>query len=402
MLTKRKIKIAHLVSHPIQYFVPLYRALSKRPEIELTVYYYSAASLKEYFDPGFGRKVAWDIPLTEGYKYILDQGAEQRNVSEGFAWRPSWSTLKDISAKKYDVVWLHGYMFMNSWLCTMIGQFLNLPVLLRDEQTLLTPRSPVKRLAKRLILPRIFKHVCGLYLGKSNRDFFESYGTKRLFPVTYGVDNASFATHYEQLKPKRDELRQRFGIANQHPVILFCGKLIEKKQPQLLLEAFRRVRQNKECNLLFAGEGALRDELETMVRSHSIPDVYFTGFLNQTELPAAYTSADIFVLPSAYGETWGLVVNEAMNFHLPIIVSDRVGCAADLVQPKVNGNIFESGNVESLENAVRELVDSPELRYLYGQKSAEIVRHHDIDTIATQISEACLQVAGNESKSVEI
>jgi glycosyltransferase involved in cell wall biosynthesis len=91
-----------------------------------------------------------------------------------------------------------------------------------------------------------------------------------------------------------------------------------------------------------------------------------------------------------------------MNFHLPIIVSDRVGCAADLVQPKVNGNIFESGNVESLENALRELVDSPELRYLYGQKSVEIVRHHDIDTIATQISEACLQVAGNESKSVEI
>lgn len=401
MLTKRKIRIAHLVSHPIQYFVPLYRALSKNPEIDLTVFYYSAASLKEYFDPGFGRKVTWDIPLTEGYKYILDNGAEHRNVNDGFSWRPSWSTLKDILAKKYDVVWLHGYMFVNSWLCTIIGQLRDLPILLRDEQTLLTPRSPLKRLVKRLILPRIFKHVRGLYVSKSNRDFFESYGTKRLFPVSYGVDNASLAGQYDQLKPKRDELRQRFGIANQHPTILFCGKLIDKKQPQLLLEAFRRIRRNKECNLLFAGDGALRGELETMVRSHSVPDVYFAGFLNQTELPAAYTSADIFVLPS-YEETWGLVVNEAMNFHLPIVVSDRVGCAADLVQPNVNGNIFESGNVESLEDALRVMVDSPDLRYLYGEKSAEIVTHYDIDTIAAQISEACLQSAGSESKAVEV
>jgi glycosyltransferase involved in cell wall biosynthesis len=400
MPVNNKLKVAHLVSHPIQYYVPLFREISRRPEIDLTVYYYSADSLREYFDPGFGREVKWDVPLTGGYQYVFDQSANERKPIEGFDWRPSWSILRELAKKKFDVIWLNGYMFANSWMATLLSRIQNRHVLLRDDQTLLTPRSRSKRLVKRLVLPLIFKRISGLYVGESNRAFFEHYGTPQTFRVAHSVDNEMFAGYYRRLHPSRNALRTRFGVSGDDPVILFSGKLIDKKQPQLLLEAFRLVRQASKCHLLFVGDGALRESLQATVQTQAIPDVHFVGFLNQTELPAAYTAADILVLPSAYQETWGLVVNEAMNFELPIVVSDRVGCAADLVEEGRNGIIFKSGDVQSLAKALQALVAAPETRRAYGQRSSEIIKNYSVEHIASQLVTACQAAAGAMPQSV--
>ena len=90
------------------------------------------------------------------------------------------------------------------------------------------------------------------------------------------------------------------------------------------------------------GDGELRAECEAFVSAHDLP-VSFTGFLNQSEIVRAYVAADCLVLPSDAGETWGLVVNEAMACGLPAIVSNQAGCAADLVVPGVTGEVFSFG-----------------------------------------------------------
>jgi glycosyltransferase involved in cell wall biosynthesis len=397
--TSRRIRVAHLVSHPIQYFVPLYRALAQRPEIDLVVYFFSVASLQQHAEPGFGRAVMWDVPLVGGYRHMLCGDASTRPISTRPDWKPNWGILKDLFRQSYDVIWLHGYANGNAWLATALGRLLGTPVLLREEQNMLTPRSPRNLRAKRLILPLLFRNVSGLYIGVSNRAFFQRYGMKKTFPVLYGVDNDFFQHWHDELAPLRTDIRSRFGVFDSEPVVLFTGKFVDKKKPQLLLEAFRAVRRDLKCHLLLVGDGPLRAQLERQVQEHAINDVHFAGFLNQTEMPSAYVAADMFVLPSAYHETWGLVVNEAMNFSLPVIVSDRVGCAADLVREGMNGFVFQSGDVEGLADAIRKLILSQDLRASFARKSKEIIADYSISAICEQTVQACLAVTGGNRTS---
>ena len=178
------------------------------------------------------------------------------------------------------------------------------------------------------------------------------------------------------------------------PVVLYCAKLIPKKDPLLLLDAFERVRREHDCRLLLVGDGELRQEAVDRVASRGIPDVRFAGFLNQTEIASAYAAADVFVLPSSYGETWGLVVNEAMNFSLPLVVSDKVGSAEDLVRDGWNGFIFPSGRPDDLARALGRLVADPELRRSYGERSLERVREYSVEACADGIVTACRADAG--------
>ena len=395
------IRVGHLVTHPIQYFAPLYRMLALKGVIDLTVYFFSTQGLETYFDTEFNTSLKWDIPLLEGYRSVLAEDGSKHKVVAGFDFKLSWSILNSLWTERYDVIWLHGYASLNACAAVVIGHLRGSKVMLREEQTLLTPRTILKRLVKRLTLPLIYKHVAGLYIGKHSRRFFEHYGTSsaRLFPTHYCVDNSFLSRCRLDLLPRRIELRNHFGITAEHPVILFSGKLIDKKQPMLLLKAFANVRKRFPCSLLFAGDGPLRSRLEQETFAERIPDVHFAGFLNQTEMPMAYVASDIFVLPSAYQETWGLVVNEAMNFSLPVIVSDQVGCSADLVRDGENGYIFSSGDVTALENCLLSLVGSSERRETYGRRSSEIIADYSMEVCASQIADACASLMDNSRRT---
>jgi glycosyltransferase involved in cell wall biosynthesis len=264
-------------------------------------------------------------------------------------------------------------------------------LLVRDEQTLLHGRPPHRRLARSVALRRLFARSYGAYIGEENRRFLRAHGMRdeRMFPSRYCVDNAYFQGCGAQLTPRRAALRASFGIDNDAPVVLFAGKLIDKKQPLRAIEAFARVRATRPCWLLIAGDGPLRAGCETLVRTLGVPDVRFAGFLNQAEMPNAYAAADIFVLPSKLHETWGLVVNEAMNFGLPIVVSDKVGCAADLVRPGENGVVVPHDHTDHLAQAIAALAADDDMRRAYGERSRAIVSGYTIESAADGIVAAC-------------
>ena len=139
--------------------------------------------------------------------------------------------------------------------------------------------------------------------------------------------------------------------------------------------------------LVYLGDGYLRRDLEEYVKEKKLEDVYFLGFKNQTAIPGYYVMSDIFVLPSTIGETWGLVVNEAMCFHLPVIVSDMVGCVKDLVRHGENGFIFKTRNIDELSGYLIKLLLEPELRAKMGKRSLEIIAkciHGSINGAALQ------------------
>jgi len=180
--------------------------------------------------------------------------------------------------------------------------------------------------------------------------------------------------------------------------VLFAARLIPKKQPEKVLEAFSRVRGSRPCALLVVGEGELSHGLAQTVRRESIPDVFFTGFLDQTEIWRAYACSDVFTLFSAEHETWGIVVNEAMNFSLPIVVSDKVGCATDLVSDGRNGFVAPSGDVAVLAKRLEALIDSVELRKRFGEESRVIVREWTPERAADGVVSAALAASHRDSR----
>jgi glycosyltransferase involved in cell wall biosynthesis len=121
--------------------------------------------------------------------------------------------------------------------------------------------------------------------------------------------------------------------------------------------------------------------------------VLFLGFRNQTELPAYYDLCDIFVLPSTF-ETWGLVVNEAMNAAKPVIVSDLVGAGIDLVKTGENGDIFHVRDVGGLAAKIRYWMSNQARRDLGGRASLDIIKKWSLDENALIFKQALNQLIG--------
>ena len=386
------IRVAHLVSHPIQYFAPLYRELASRPEIDLTVYFYSDATLREFRDPEFGRMVTWDVPLVGGFRARILPSARRTEPTAGLLKRPNADILREVARERYDVVWVNGYAHLTTWLAVVVARATGAQVLIRDEQTLLHGRPWHKRLSKNIALRLLYSQASGLYIGEENRRYFSYYGMpdERLFSSPYCVDNAFFARLSSELEPKKPQLQRAFGLAGDAPVILFVGKLIEKKQPLLLLDAFADVRREWPCALLLVGDGPLRPEIERRIADEEIQDVQITGFLGQTDLARAYAAADVFVLPSIRDETWGLVVNEALNFALPVVVSDKVGCAPDLVRQGENGYVVPAGDRRALAQAVSQLVADDQVRRRFGCAGWRRIQRYSVEACADGIVAACV------------
>ncbi|MHB8642689.1 MAG: glycosyltransferase family 4 protein [Gaiellaceae bacterium] len=385
------VRVAHLVSHPIEYFVPLYRELALRPEIDLTVLFYSDATLRAYEDPGFGRTVDVDLPLLDGYRSLLLPSAAAASLS---ARLPHWDVVREAASGRYDVIWVHGYGWSTAWAARAAAAARGIPFLLREEATLLRPRRRWRRVVKGLPLRAFLHNAHGLYIGEANRQYLRHYGVPdaRLHGARYCVDNSFFQERRVLVEPRREEIRRAFGIDDDAPVVLFCGKLIPVKRPIDLLRAFAEVREQLRIWLLIVGDGPLLFEVKQLAESERIRNVVLAGFRPQSQIHEAYCAADLFVLPSS-SEQWGVVVNEAMNFSLPVVVSDRVGSGSDLVRQGWNGFVFPSGDVVALAKVIRSLATDETLRREFGERSRDLVGEFSVEACADGIVAACLDAA---------
>ena len=372
----KKYKLAILTSHPIQYKTPLYKLLAEQKEIDLTVLFCSDWGLKTYHDEKFGQSFKWDIPLLDGYKYkFLKNISPFPNVSKFFG-LINPEIVDELENDNYDAIWVHGWNSFTNWLAMFTAFKCGIPVLIRGETNLLQKSGFLKSVIKKLILKNLFKKTSAfLSIGTYNAKFYEAYGVpkEKIFLVPYTVNNDFFILKANELVSKKNELKEKHNIPANLPVILFSGKLISKKRPVDLLKAYEIVSKEIDAALVYLGDGELRNEIELYIKNHNLKNVYLMGFRNQTELPELYAMADIFVLPSVF-EPWGLVVNEAMCFSLPIIISDEVGAGGDLVKEGVNGCIYPSGDIDELSNKLKMLLNDKTLREKFGKASLEIIK----------------------------
>ncbi|MEM7306329.1 MAG: glycosyltransferase family 4 protein [Planctomycetota bacterium] len=391
----RTYRVAYLVSHPIQYQAPLLRRIAAGDEIDLTVTFLSDFSAREHAHPGFERRVAWDVPLLSGYRHQALSSAP----SVSFLRPLALDLPARIAAGAYDALWVHGWSQLALLRAVCAASKAGVPVLLRGE-SVPGERAPARRAAARWLFRRV---AACLPIGARNRAFYRENDVpeEQLFDAPYGVDNERFRAQAEAAAPNRAALRAELGLDAGRPVLLFASKLIERKRPGLLLDAYRRLSadgREPRPYLLFVGEGPQRVVLERRVRELGWGSVRFLGFRNQTELPALYDLCDAFVLPSAF-ETWGLVLNEAMNAGRPVIASDAVGAVPDLVLSGETGYVFPSGDAEALSQSLRRVLDDPEHARRLGEGARRAVEAYGLDAAHRGLLRALDFVCAREGRS---
>ena len=390
-------KIGILTTHPIQYQVPWFRKLSALPEIDLTVFYCMIPNENQQGE-GFGVNFKWDIPLLDGYKYeVLENVSKQPSVTN--YWGCDTPGIENIVKKReFDAFIVNGWIVKSCIQLLRACRQYDVPCIVRGESNAIRPRTWWKgQIHKRLLA----KYSAFLNIGKSNREFYVQNGVtdEKIFFAPYCVDNERFELSYEALSQERDSIRVQWGISSTDFTFLFCAKFIEKKCPLDLLNALSIVfRKNehwtKRIHLLMVGDGKQKIECEEFVRRRKLP-VTFTGFMNQTEIVRAYVASDCLVLPSDYGETWGLVVNEAMACGLPAIVSDRVGCHKDLVCSGQTGEIFPFGDHNALAELLASLVSNPAKMRSMGNCAKQKVADYSFENAVKGCIEAIKFVCKN-------
>ena len=357
------LRVLIVASHPVQYASPIFRLLAKDPRIEIHVAYCSLQGAEAHIDPDFGVEVKWDIPLLDGYPWVVMPNRSPFPLGGSFFSYINPQVWRLIRSHRFDAVILHtGYRTATFWIAILAAKLGRVVVLFSTDAHSLSPRDQKKwkLWAKKLVWPWLFR-LADLVVVPSTAglSLMTSLGIpeNRVALTPYCVNNDWWIE--QSRKVDRAGVRARWGIPREAVVLLFSAKLQPWKRPSDLLHAFANI---PACDvyLVFAGDGSLRPTLESEAKSLGIAKrVRFLGFVNQSGLPEVYGASDILVLPSEY-EPFGVVVNEAMLCGCCVVVSDRVGARFDLVREGETGFVFRAGDVDALAAVLHGILLAPD------------------------------------------
>ncbi len=341
------MRVGFLVSHPIQYYAPIFRELAKR--CDLTVYFAHRQTAEQQSRAGFGIAFEWDVDILSGYEHRFLTNVARQPSTDAFWGCDTPSIGNEIATGKFDAFVVPGWALKTYWQAIRACHRAQVPVFVRGDSQLGGPRSPAVRFAKALVFSRLLRSFDGFcYVGQRNREYLLRHGAApdRMFFSPHCVDNDWFGSRADVARQTHDER----GSGTRR--VLFAGKLVERKRPLDALHAVAQLHAaGMSVEMIFAGSGDLQAALAEAARMASLP-ANFLGFVNQSRMPAVYASGDVIVLPSDGSETWGLVINEAMACGTPAVVSDAVGCGPDLIETGATGATFPMGDVPAMADAI--------------------------------------------------
>ena len=386
-MSERRYKVLAVATHPVQYMAPIFRRMADERQLDLQVAYCSLKGAEPGFDPDFQTKVQWDVPLLDGYRWreVPNSGSGEETF---WGWNnPALGPL--IVDGKFDAVVCYvGYLRRTFWIAQSAAKASGAAFIFGTDAHSLSPRDGRnwKVWLKKMFWPWLFRRAHQVIVPSSPTfRMVRELGipVERITLTPYAVDNDWWKT--ESAKVNRAAVRARWNVTVDQPVILFCAKLQPWKRPMDLLCAFAAAKIDRAI-LIFAGDGGEKVALENAAARLGVADrVRFLGFVNQSQLPALYTAADVMVLPSSY-EPFAVVVNEAMCCGCPVIVSDQVGAAADLVAPLRAEFVFPAGNVTALAQILRAAFSNPaQLRETGRQGIAHVETHSPARVIAATV-----------------
>jgi glycosyltransferase involved in cell wall biosynthesis len=391
-----------LATHPIQYQVPIWQELAKVNGQSFEIWYLSQYGSEPSIDPEFGFQFKWDIPLLEGYPFRFLDGFEDRPPSNFL--RTNYPNFaNEFAQHKVTTVLVLGWHVLAFWQAIIIAKRQGVHVLVRGDSHDINQSTGIKNLVKRLLLSYLFSNVDEfLYVGKANFRLYKSYQipNHKLKFSPHCIDNDRFLEEASIFRGRRETIRNSWQIPLQAFTFVFCGKFIPIKNLLTLLDAFVLLWNTlpssyATVHLLLVGEGEQKSMIQNKIRElwGANPPVSVIGFLNQKEISKAYVAGDCLILPS-YSETWGLVVNEAYACGIPALVSNKVGCAEDLVTPVNPDFIFDPYSVSALRDSMLNCIEAKPSEL--SEKCKQIIESYSLQATANIIREFSSNAGRND------
>jgi glycosyltransferase involved in cell wall biosynthesis len=348
----RKWRVGLLDSHPIQYQAPWFRALAA--QCDLHVFFAHRQSPAQQADAGYGVAFEWDLDLLAGYRHTLLANVSRKPNVFSFAGCDTPEIADHIATGAFDA-WINSGWYLKSyWQAMLACKRHGIPVFARGDSQLAGSRGRLKLAAKSFIYPPLLRSFDGfLSVGRRHEEYLRHYAVSedKIHFVPRFVDNEYFRDRALAAVPTRTELRASMGATATDRVALFVGRFVEFKRPLDLLRGIAASAHRARTIAAFAGAGPLEPEIRRAAEQLGVR-VALRGFRNQSQLPSTYAASDFLVLPSSAEESWGLVVNEAMACGRPVIASDAVGCAPDLIDATTTGLTYPVGDIEALARAI--------------------------------------------------
>jgi glycosyltransferase involved in cell wall biosynthesis len=354
-----RLRVLAIASHPVQYAVPIFRRMSQDPRLDFHVAYCTLRGADAAHDLEFGTTVKWDVPLLDGY--VWTEVKNKGSGGESFFGLCNPGIWKLIRSGEFDAVLCYtGYLRASFWIAYLAAKFSGTAFLFGTDATSLTPRDgrSWKIHIKKLLWPSLFRLADQVVVTSSA-------GVKMMRELAIPPDKISLTPFVvdndwwseQSRRTDRNATRTEWGVSDGELVVLFCAKLQPWKRPLDLLRAFAKADVPGSV-LIFVGEGPLRCQIESEAVGLGIARrVRMLGFTNQSRLPAVYSAADLFVIPSSY-DPCPVVVCEAMLCGLPVILSEEIRGRADLVLPGITGDIFPCGDIDALAGSLKRFLSN--------------------------------------------
>lgn len=384
-------RLAVVVSHPIQHFVHLYRALAKVDGLAFRVFFCSRIGLEPYHDPDMGQTIRWAGDLTGGYDHeFLPEADAIRDSAFWHINNPSVGAALDVFAP--DVVVVYGYSQVTPLRVLAWCRRRRIPTLMICDNEEVHRRPWKRDLVRRAAMPLVLRQYAGfLTVGDHNEAFYSAHGIprSRLFRSPFPIDETTYLRVRADRAKVRKTIRASLGLPDGAFVFVTVGKLTARKRPLDALAALAHIATSApNCHFVFCGDGAERPVMEARVQREHLP-VTFAGFVNVDRLPDFYAAADAFVLMSEH-DPHPLVCIEAAAIGLPMILSDRIGAIgpSDIARPEQNALVFSCGDSASLAGCMERLLRDEALTRRMAEASARIYGECDMAASVAGVLEA--------------
>ena len=377
-------KLAIITTHPIQYNAPWFKLLSERNHISVKVFYtWGQLASSNKYDPGFGKNIVWDIPLLDGYDFTFVNNISKDPGSHHFKGIDNPSLISEIGQWDPDAILVFGWCF-KSHLKILRYYKGKKTILFRGDSNLIDIQNgfSVKNILRKIFLKWVYNYIdIALYVGSANKAYFKKYGLRecQLKLAPHAIDNDRFSNIAFNYNKASLDLRKQLGIEASDLVLLFAGKMEEKKNPFFFIDILNAITDER-LKVIFVGSGLLRTEL--LLAASKDKRIIVLDFQNQLNMPIIYRLADIFILPSkGPGETWGLALNEAMACGKVVVASNKTGGAQDLIDNNNNGFLIDINNNTNLISFIRQSLNDKNLLLDMGKKSSLKIKEFTFDGI---------------------
>jgi len=356
----------------------MYARIASSSDWDLHVLFAYNFGASSYYDRNFTTTIQWENLHLDAFSHEFLNTDILNEIDASSI--DSKKTEERLTAYSPDVLIVYGYSHPIQRRAMNWAYNHKIPVLMISDSELRSKRSPLKQLAKKIIIPRFMSKLAGcLSIGDANDDYYKHYGVSplRLFRTPLPIDLDIYEDAWAQHDKLRNVIREKYHIKSNTIVISMVGKFERRKCQSDLIDAIKHLPLGvSNIVLLLIGSGPLEQELRNLAMSINQDQIIFSGFINPVDLPSYYATSDIYCHVSDY-DPHPLAISEAIFMSCPVIASSSVGSIGptDDIQVGANGLVYPTRDKQALADSLRRLTENPHMRKSFGESSRNIGIH---------------------------